>query len=297
MHMEKNKLTNILLILIAAALIIIIVLQVIKKQGQKVAQNEVDATLVANQSATSTPADKGGSKDLPKMYMSTFFTFPYPANVKIETENQSETGPIHMVNFSDGTVVSLVTNSTFFEQYELGDASLQGTKTFGLNTFKIYKNPHETFYWLKKNNLGYKVHLGTGKFDLSKFSFVNPGTPANSSNTITPANYSSDDPHFSTAITQGSNQTANFAGHYTIVSVGCGSSCGHVYLYDKNDGTLYALPANMMNGALGVDGTTDNAFPINYSIGSNVLTLKKKTATGVFYEEQWKLSGKTFEKQ
>jgi len=49
-------------------------------------------------------------------------------------------------------------------------------------------------------------------------------------------------PRFKTALTKGAKEGPNFAGHYTIVSWGCGTMCQVVAVVDAKTGTVYFAP-------------------------------------------------------
>ncbi len=49
-------------------------------------------------------------------------------------------------------------------------------------------------------------------------------------------------PKFKTRLTEGAKEGPNFAGHYTIVSWGCGTMCQVVSVIDAQTGTVYFPP-------------------------------------------------------
>lgn len=62
---------------------------------------------------------------------------------------------------------------------------------------------------------------------------------------------------------------ANFAGHYRIALVGCGSGCGYHILLDKNTGKVYPTPANedlMMYSSVGFSVSSSD-FTLFYTDG------------------------------
>lgn len=58
---------------------------------------------------------------------------------------------------------------------------------------------------------------------------------------------------FRTAIFKGAKAGANFAGHFALVSWGCGSSCGSYVLVDSESGKIYE-PPELVNVELGTGG-------------------------------------------
>lgn len=102
-----------------------------------------------------------------------------------------------------------------------------------------------------------------------------------------------EDPHVLSAIQGAKIQSANFAGHYVVVMVGCGTECAGPALYDKNSGKIYRLDPAMLSGALGVEGMEGIVF-VDSSVSNDILSLKKKAVDGTIYMNQWKLIGDTF---
>ncbi|MDB4984181.1 MAG: hypothetical protein JWM20_360 [Patescibacteria group bacterium] len=100
------------------------------------------------------------------------------------------------------------------------------------------------------------------------------------------------DAHLTNASSVAQNNPANFAGHYEILLVGCGTGCGTPYLYDKNTDTFYALPSIILEHTADPDGTV----PQNYSVSGNQFTIRKKNSAGVIYNERWMLTANGFVK-
>jgi hypothetical protein len=44
---------------------------------------------------------------------------------------------------------------------------------------------------------------------------------------------------FRTRIREAAKDDPNFAGHYVLLAVGCGAGCVHIYVIDKNTGTVW----------------------------------------------------------
>jgi len=57
-----------------------------------------------------------------------------------------------------------------------------------------------------------------------------------------------------TAIRNGAKHGPNFAGHYTVVDWGCGTSCGIYVIVDARTGTIYEPPEISKGVDLGVAG-------------------------------------------
>jgi len=130
------------------------------------------------------------------------------------------------------------------------------------------------------------------------------------SNTITdqpndPQNYQSfkiiskstitDDPHILSVIESAQSQSANFAGHYVVITAGCGTQCGYPVLYDKNTGKLYDFDRKMLSGSLNEDGSEPaDVGWFQTSVSSDIISFKKKAVDGSIYLNQWKLVGELF---
>ncbi len=54
---------------------------------------------------------------------------------------------------------------------------------------------------------------------------------------------------FRTVLREGANAAPNFAGHYIVVSWGCGSPCHAFGLIDVATGRIYMAPFSVMSGA------------------------------------------------
>ncbi len=113
---------------------------------------------------------------------------------------------------------------------------------------------------------------------------------------ITAIATNSDDPHIAGAI-PGSNEPANFNGHYNVVFIGCGSGCANPALYDRTSRTMYNFPAAMLSGALADNGAMADIPWMSYDVASPAISLKKKNSAGALYIEQWKMVGSGFVKQ
>ena len=68
---------------------------------------------------------------------------------------------------------------------------------------------------------------------------------------------------FRTVLTEGSKHGPNFAGHYTIVGWGCGTSCLNLALVDAKSGKVNFLTALGVLSEMNVDPSTDHDVGIN----------------------------------
>src|SRR5262245_16178019 len=59
---------------------------------------------------------------------------------------------------------------------------------------------------------------------------------------------------YRTRIRNGAKEGPNFAGHYTVISWGCGTSCGVYVIVDAQTGQVYWLPEISRGVDLGVAG-------------------------------------------
>jgi hypothetical protein len=73
---------------------------------------------------------------------------------------------------------------------------------------------------------------------------------------------------FRTAIRDGAKAGPNFAGHYTVVSWGCGSSCFQLAVVDAITGRVYDAPFSVMTYPLSVED------PLHYRVNSSLLVLQ-----------------------
>jgi len=95
-----------------------------------------------------------------------------------------------------------------------------------------------------------------------------------------------EDPHVQSAVSGAISMPANFAGHYVIVYVGCGTSCASPAIYDKNTGSLYSIDASVLAGA----ATNDGMVTINSSVDSDIFTIPKYNVGGT-YGARYRLVG------
>jgi hypothetical protein len=101
---------------------------------------------------------------------------------------------------------------------------------------------------------------------------------------------------FKTSASKTIGQTANFAGHYVVVTQGCGTSCQAVALVDVLSGKVY--PANFsaglgtafkVNSRLLIDSPPEN---IKEFYGSSLPPLRERMYYSYYYE--WNENSKQF---
>ncbi len=91
------------------------------------------------------------------------------------------------------------------------------------------------------------------------------------------------------------SKKANFNGHYVIVNVGCGTNCAYPYIYDKDTGRIAILPQDILKN--GLDSNLQEAIDlpeVESSADSNIISVKKYSADGQVYDNQWQLIENTF---
>lgn len=91
------------------------------------------------------------------------------------------------------------------------------------------------------------------------------------------------------------SKKANFNGHYVIVNVGCGTNCAYPYIYDKDTGRIAILPQDILKN--GLDSNLQEAVDlpeVESSADSNIISVKKYSADGQVYDNQWQLIENTF---
>ncbi len=104
---------------------------------------------------------------------------------------------------------------------------------------------------------------------------------------------------FRTSIREGAAQGPNFAGHYTIATWGCGSSCPSLAVIDAQTGQVYPAPCSILGG-YGLtpypDETPTHAGPLQFQRQSRLLIARggpEDTQCGSYYYEwqalHWRL--------
>lgn len=81
---------------------------------------------------------------------------------------------------------------------------------------------------------------------------------------------------FRTRLREGAKEGINFAGHYTLVGWGCGTSCVDAAIIDAKTGTVY-FPKEL--GGFGVWFWDNNDEPVLYKPNSRLLVLSGIPAT------------------
>src|SRR4051812_16720645 len=79
-----------------------------------------------------------------------------------------------------------------------------------------------------------------------------------------------DAPTFRTVLREGAKAGPNFAGHYTVVTFGCGTECQRLAIVDARSGFVYFPPQTQPNSYLMV---TDQSPPFQYRLDSELLIL------------------------
>ena len=73
---------------------------------------------------------------------------------------------------------------------------------------------------------------------------------------------------FHTAIREGAAKGPNFAGHYTIVTWGCGSGCVSAVVVDAKSGTVHSLPFSNLGMDASIEGDSE---PLLFKFNSRLL--------------------------
>lgn len=90
---------------------------------------------------------------------------------------------------------------------------------------------------------------------------------------------------YRTAITEGAKEGPNFAGHYTIVTWGCGTGCAGFAIVDANTGAVYMPPFYMSYGHQ-LNEDLQNREMLDYQLGSNLLIVtgsRNETNQGQYF--------------
>jgi hypothetical protein len=89
---------------------------------------------------------------------------------------------------------------------------------------------------------------------------------------------------FRTVLREGAQKGPNFAGHYTIVSWGCGTACTRIAIVDAQDGDV-TFPPQLQ--PLSYFMVTDQSPSLQYRLDSNLLVATgapmDRDKAGVFY--------------
>lgn len=101
------------------------------------------------------------------------FTIEFPKGFT-PTETRSENGPSYSISLPIGDLV-YVTDSSFWEKYNISSYTYKEDKKIGEVIFKVYEYSGATFYWYRKGDVGYQFGAvnKTGLENLLKtFKFV-----------------------------------------------------------------------------------------------------------------------------
>jgi hypothetical protein len=85
---------------------------------------------------------------------------------------------------------------------------------------------------------------------------------------------------FRTMIREGTAKGPNFAGHYTIVTWGCGSSCVSEVVVDAKTGKVHSLPFSYIGFGVpiefadGVKSMSDSFQPLLFKLNSRLLIVR-----------------------
>jgi len=89
---------------------------------------------------------------------------------------------------------------------------------------------------------------------------------------------------FRTVLRDGEKGGPNFAGHYTVVTFGCGISCLRLAIVDARNGNVFFPPQTQPNSYFMV---TDQSPPYEYRLDSELLILtgapQDKDNEGIYY--------------
>ena len=91
--------------------------------------------------------------------------------------------------------------------------------------------------------------------------------------------------NFRTRISEGMSTGPDFAGHYAIVQIGCGTGCSSVYVGDVATGEIFGFPYG---------GEDYNGMQLNYSAKSDGITIYW-TMNGRCFRDSMRWNGATFE--
>ncbi|APV50414.1 hypothetical protein BWI17_12340 [Betaproteobacteria bacterium GR16-43] len=96
---------------------------------------------------------------------------------------------------------------------------------------------------------------------------------------------------FRTVLEEGAKKGPNFAGHYTVVTWGCGARCLQLAIIDARTGAVFFPPQTQPNA---FDMVTDDSKPYEFRVDSRLLILtgspKERDTPGVYYY-RWTGSG------
>jgi len=110
----------------------------------------------------------------------------------------------------------------------------------------------------------------------------------------TPPKITGQNRSYRTRIREGAAKSPNFAGHYTIATWGCGTSCISIAIVDAKDGSVYDGPFSFLGFGMPLkyegrySATSDNFEPLSYRIDSRLLIVRgcpeDENCASYFYE-------------
>ena len=71
--------------------------------------------------------------------------------------------------------------------------------------------------------------------------------------------------NYRTRITEGMQKGPNFAGHYTIIIIGCGTACRFAFVGDVSNGRVYSFPYG---------GEDNYDMTLNFNVTSNIVSVR-----------------------
>lgn len=123
------------------------------------------------------------------------------------------------------------------------------------DTFGVDDSVMQKMLRTQSNNMYYFTAEQKADWDIDRFtvavsrpvrmSFSAFPPDSYNSGTVTLPNFQGRDAwsrNFRTRIRKGINAGANFAGHYTVVEIGCGTSCRFAFVADVSTGEVFRLP-------------------------------------------------------
>jgi hypothetical protein len=91
---------------------------------------------------------------------------------------------------------------------------------------------------------------------------------------------------YRTAIREGVKEGPNFAGHYTIVEIGCGSACVLFAVVDAKTGAVYFQPFPISYGMMEDQKELLKSYPQHFRIDSRLLVVygsRKNDGKGMYF--------------
>lgn len=100
---------------------------------------------------------------------------------------------------------------------------------------------------------------------------------------------------YKTRVTNGFKESTNFAGHYRIIDIGCGSNCGWIYILDLKNGKILGSNPDTSNGYQSEASSSllitypdvppnPNMAPGNWEIVKSYFVIENGTITNIYAE-------------